>query len=1020
MYFQLSGNLKDFRVRLNGAEVCRVDSTKLRAHVHNFPLFPPGLDAAGVVGFGGRGSEGVYGQPPILFSWWAEVGEEEGESTGFDIMPEKVLPMLLRMIGTSEELRRFVVRSRRSRTLVPTAPSEPTSGKAIKGSGGVPSPTSSSSSQLRLSAFVRSLSEMSALELLRLLLRRVDFSFCVRLMHMRGRLGGLRLECEEAEISRDFEFQDNSGFVSGKIRRAFLGYDALVTSPPGSSLSGGPLAMRAEHEKWCSEIAAERASGSSSGESQLVLPFAELSNLSVSLALRTDLLLTPFTDQDFPKTIGAELVRIFVSGSGARLCWSPALQRAVRQLLTRADALVRATRTWKESILAELAREGGMHGKNAEGVKTVNKILNSVMLLNRKATVVFNLSDMQTNLHAVMAADVPSSSAAVGGAAGGGEKAEPGTLTPAAFRAFLRRIGASDDVSPSPSPVNQPPSPSPSGAGDAEKPRRSGCGCGRHKKARDDCGIGRSVSFRASGVFPGLAYDERGVTVSQAEATLAAVTLAPPLLAGVPRQARELSGVFGSLIGGLEVKPRGSQLVMVTERCVVELQMHRKPELRSGAAVETSGSVALVNVSGSVAPTSLRGLLWLENSRAGAATPSSVSVAGRRGGVWGSGAFRGILRSVVQITKFNGHVDAELFPFRSLGIRVVIPKTLLAADSEAFFIVLGVVQDCLLYRGSGAASAGPGLQSTAAGAGGSSASLGAGGEALLRELIQASSRGRGSAAVVFEDDLRGGGGGRVRMEYKLEQVGLNLINRERVAVRLTLQDFIGSHSIELNEGREMTSEFELKDALLVCAGTDAGGEEQVVLRAANQSVTSGIGYADSGGGAVMLRIRGRDKFVSGVLGKEWRVYDSVFLALAPLVIDISQELFDELYEFFFPGQRGTAGAGATNSAEEAEEECLFKYFRVSPIDCIVSYRGKRISINMLSIILKPFVKKRKMTTWRKFLQAWGSIVGQQVVGSVMTHPFKRKKGLQETLKEKFQPGKIPPGKLLFGKFALVV
>ncbi len=171
----------------------------------------------------------------------------------------------------------------------------------------------------------------------------------------------------------------------------------------------------------------------------------------------------------------------------------------------------------------------------------------------------------------------------------------------------------------------------------------------------------------------------------------------------------------------------------------------------------------------------------------------------------------------------------------------------------------------------------------------------------------------------------------------------------------------------------------------------------------------------------MLRIRGRDKFVLGVGGREWQVYDSLFMGLAPLVIDINQDLFDEMYEFFFPGEKGlsssqgaTAGGGGKEGAD-----CLFKYFRVSPIDCIVSYRGKRVSLNMLTIVLKPYVKKRKISTWRKFLQAWGSVVGQQVLGSVMTHPFKRKKGLQETLKEKLQgqAGKLPPGKLLFGKFA---
>ncbi len=269
----------------------------------------------------------------------------------------------------------------------------------------------------------------------------------------------------------------------------------------------------------------------------------------------------------------------------------------------------------------------------------------------------------------------------------------------------------------------------------------------------------------------------------------------------------------------------------------------------------------------------------------------------------------------------------------------------------------------------------------------------------------------------------------------------------------------------------------------------------------------------AGGHGNLITVRGNDRYVT-LNNREWHVYDTLFLSMAPIVVDVNQELIEELYSFIFPPESGEAngggatdfafagsgmrrlssanlllkpgepsigedqtvvtqeivgnkllsgrnklrvssgGPGANNSStltppysprpssdnarnpapnspgmksnqpaqspSSDTELLLFKFVRFSNIDLIITFKGKQFSLNNLSLTLKYYLRRRKLCTWKEFLDEWGSKVGKQAFGSFVKHGFTRKRGIQDIIVGKlnqFTSSEKEVDKLLFGKFS---
>ena len=942
VYGQIALVLRNARVSWgDGPPLLFSDALRLKAHIHNFPISE-------------CGTSGTDKQPPILLSWWAEctcptggetvrgveglVGGFTGEgpvgsdysqspllparpSLGVDLgSPEKILQLAFRLLGSSSEMRRRGM----------TAPDlqidahEPNSA----GSTG-------------LSGLVRKFTVLAPGELMRLFLAKVDVSFCMRLNGLGGRVGGWRWVLGEGELCRDFEgeavgvsgFSKSAGMVVGALRRVSICHEIKFAA--GRSDPHNSLCLNGAPEPSLTD---------------LVLPFAVVENLTMTLALKTELLLLDKQDS------GAEVVRIFLSAAGARMQWSPALQRCVRRSVGRSDGLVRFARLWRKSFfkdIGETAGEAVSPGSRAKLAQAILAVVDSFMLIGKRGTVTFSFADMQTNFHNPATDEVDIEESGADPVLPGSPVRRFQSKQDEIFKAFLLRR-------------------------DRRLLRESTgmhcLGCSPEEQGSQD----DSLYTNSSLLPPYPLVDTGPVRISSAELDLAGVEFG--MFVGV-EQAKDRVA---------QQKPRGSQLVLSAARSVFSISVDRTSGLSSGSNLRLSCRSSLRGLEGSVAPTSLRGLLWVGS---------------------------GVLRPVLTITEICIAASADLFPLASAWIRILVPKTFLGADSEAFVLVMDVLQECLLYRGSVIEENGSGSARSGQLEANESASD------LIKMLLEAS-------AETDSNRTSGKRPPRLSVEYKLDQLAVHLNHRQRVLMRTTFAEFFGSHVVSLDLSKRMSTVFELKDLLIVC---DERNAEKIVFKSAT---------ADGD----ILTVRSKDKLVI-VGGREWCIYDNVLLGIAPIVLDVSQELIDELWEFLFPespyaskedpraefgGNRllgnkvpkTTSPPAAVSKPSKPARRGrakmhLFKYVRFAPVDSIVTYKSRRLSLNMLSVILKPYVKKRKLSTWKKFMQVWASGVGQQLVGSVVAHTFKRRKGLQEAIRERFldkTPGAV---KMLFGKYHTV-
>ena len=72
----------------------------------------------------------------------------------------------------------------------------------------------------------------------------------------------------------------------------------------------------------------------------------------------------------------------------------------------------------------------------------------------------------------------------------------------------------------------------------------------------------------------------------------------------------------------------------------------------------------------------------------------------------------------------------------------------------------------------------------------------------------------------------------------------------------------------------------------------------------------------------------------------------------------------------------------------------------------------------MNLTLKYYLKRRRLATWKEFLDEWGTRVGKQAFGSFVKHGFSRKKAIQDLINTKLNASHTSDiDKLLFGKFA---
>ena len=114
-----------------------------------------------------------------------------------------------------------------------------------------------------------------------------------------------------------------------------------------------------------------------------MLPFAFLDEMNVSIALRTDLLFSIDLNG-----VNPDFIKIHFKGQGARTYWSPALQRCLRQTITRTDSIVKLVKLWRRGLNRELDFRPNESAQGGKFAQMVLHAFDSMMLIGRRATLI--------------------------------------------------------------------------------------------------------------------------------------------------------------------------------------------------------------------------------------------------------------------------------------------------------------------------------------------------------------------------------------------------------------------------------------------------------------------------------------------------------------------------------------------------------------------------------------------------------------------------------------------------------
>ena len=506
-----------------------------------------------------------------------------------------------------------------------------------------------------------------------------------------------------------------------------------------------------------------------------------------------------------------EPVHTYFTVVSPHLHWSPALQRYVFNAIESSDFISRVAALWRERFFKDL-RSRSPQGEGRDTHQMLEQLWNSLVLTGRSASFFAKCEDLQVNCHFVESpnqivsgavATVPTHSATnsldAKSAAQLTSFTEP--TTPLSLRPF------------------------------------SCCARGRAP---------RSVDVRA-----GLLSCQQSLSTCCLTWTISSlhsrdVALPPHPLQSSLLQASCLVGpgeiqlcvdsftnVIKTNVLGVEStplprpKPKGAQLVLSAKDTLLRVSAENTGSGPNTPSVKLTfmGSMSLVE--GHTAPTGLRGLLWLTPGNYAPAPSGPLS-----------SRYDLILRSVLNIQRVAGKSVVELFPTGNTNVKLHSPTVSLSADEDAFHLVLDTVTKCLLYRGQGdreppervpAPDSSVQLPPIA--------QLKAGLiEVLESEPLDAVADDFTTQTKGLNEDLTPRGEGHNRnsvtaqklsfnskrknitlvIEYILDELSVNLVQRQRPFVKLTLVGMHGTHVFTpKHDQRPMLFSFELTDLRVV-------------------------------------------------------------------------------------------------------------------------------------------------------------------------------------------------------------
>ncbi|KAF4743959.1 Cyclin-dependent kinase 8, partial [Perkinsus olseni] len=240
---------------------------------------------------------------------------------------------------------------------------------------------------------------------------------------------------------------------------------------------------------------------------------------------------------------------------------------------------------------------------------------------------------------------------------------------------------------------------------------------------------------------------------------------------------------------------------------------------------------------------------------------------------------------------------------------------------------------------------------------------------------------RSEISDVVSEDFGDGSpsGSKLVIEYTVGELSMNLAHADSVFLRLKLDDAAGTHVFAHSDpGHPMMFSFELRDI------TVTGSEGMQIVKGAHSKGTS------------LLQFRGQDRIVQHN-GQRWHIYDAVTVNLAPIVVNLTQQLFEEVYAFIFldPTGEDMSLSDRFKTKEDSKNDkpaelIFFKYIRFGDINALFSYKSKRMTLKDVSLKVRHYVRKRRLWTWRDCLDEWGSRFFHQALSSVVLHPFSRK------------------------------
>ncbi|KAF4686297.1 Cyclin-dependent kinase 8 [Perkinsus olseni] len=742
----------------------------------------------------------------------------------------------------------------------------------------------------------------------------IKVAFNILLSEITCKCGAWR--CGASEISLATDSSCATGSIVGSIRNAVIGFEVVR-----------PHRLTPTFERHCAFC----TPSDNPYPLRNVAPFIEIED--VTLTLHSNLVPTFGAGRSRVSDDPHEVALLYLGLHGTRICWSPVIQRCMRMTLLNVDQFFKMMNRWRERFVEGLKYHDKMCRAEAmarrpeaasydddagedEGEEEeeplhvrIEKAWSAVMLVGRSASAVLRVSDVQLNCHYAAAAD---------GKAATIEHEDTSTLS------------------------TTPSTP----CGEEFK-----CGCrllAAHAVYDEDYrqGEGRTWWVRQHGddtpLPPLPPFNLSVAAASVEEIRLGAYPWKQIVKAiitndelGFDEDIDPNEGEEDSIAGKL---PNGAQLVLCIGEAVAEVRGHRT----SATGVDNSSNLRLTLA---LTLDGLRGLV-------GSTKPCGVA--------W-SGSYDDALKSVTELSTFTLRGTADILPVGDSSVQACVERIFLAADDLSFHQVVSVITECLLYRpgtheddGDGedededdenSRSAQPYTESPDA-------------PVTLTERISPGElkRLRSEISDVVSEDFGDGSpsGSKLVIEYTVGELSMNLAHADSVFLRLKLDDAAGTHVFAHSDpGHPMMFSFELRDI------TVTGSEGMQIVKGAHSKGTS------------LLQFRGQDRIVQHN-GQRWHIYDAVTVNLAPIVVNLTQQLFEEVYAFIFLDPTG-------------EDMSLF-----GDINALFSYKSKRMTLKDVSLKVRHYVRKRRLWTWRDCLDEWGSRFFHQALSSVVLHPFSRK------------------------------